>query len=332
MKKHLRKALIQMAKHLKILLSWLVIITAWALWIFMILAIWFIPYWIIIFPLLIVAVRFLIFMKHKELLKYVSANTIIHGPRRSGKGLIYQYFINKNPEPVLTNIDYGPNSIIIDPETYFNSISPNTAKDFLQKKVTIVPKIEEWERKPYALDDGSLYFPNYEDYLLKKLYPSISLFIPVQGHLYDTFTVINIQDIERLYKLLKELQMDGYIKARSTNGFGYIWSRLPVLRKYAFIRWRYHQKIDSAINDILPFEKLGLLSKNNPMFTSTSSALKQQYTGVNGNIVDGFLFMKKSKIYYDTRIYHKVFFGIEAQKKEKIKKVSKKVKKDIETP
>jgi hypothetical protein len=304
--------------------QWVFIVIVWVLYVLSILAIWIVPYWIILYPVVVLVVRALIKLKHMSYLKRVSGNVIIHGGRRKGKGLLFQYFINMFRSPVLCNIEYGFNSVVLDPETYFNSIQPNTAREFLQNKVKIVPKEDSWEGSPYALDDTALKFPNYEDTLLKKLYPSISLFIPVQGHLYDSFTVLNIQDIERSYKILRELQTDGYIKALSTKGWGYVWSRLPILKNYVFIKWRFHEKLQSALDNVVPFERLGIVSSNNALYTTTPAALKEMYIGQHGEIEDGFIWLKKKDIFFDTRIYHETFFGYKStaqKKKEEIEEI-----------
>jgi len=236
---------------------------------------------------------------------------IIHGGKGKGKGVIFQYLINKESS-CLVNIPYSidGHAIVLDPEEYFGSIKPNTAEKFLNKLVTIVSKRLEWEGLNYYLDDGLLYFPNYNDSLLKKLHPSMSLFLPTQRHLYNSYTVVNVQDIERFYKIFRELQLDGHIKALGTSGFGYIGSRLPILRRYAIVKWRFHEKQVSAIDNILPFEKLGVLQRAaDPLITSTASALREQYNGLHGEIVDGSLWIKKKHLYFDTRYYHKTFFG-----------------------
>lgn len=308
MKKKLINFAIKYLKTLLRVLQWTVIVFVWLIWITLFVAMFLIPYWIIIFPLIILFVKIYIKIVHLNLQKYAYQNVIVHGGRGKGKGLIFQYLIMKEQE-VLSNMPYGDNSVIVDPKKYFGSITPNTSENFLKNEITKCDKHLEWEGKPYYVDDTALYFPNYNDPILKKLYPQISLFIPIQRHLYDSYTVINAQDINRVYKILRELQTDGYIKALSTTGKGFIWNRLPVLRKYYFVKWRYHEKLESAVNNILPFEKLGLINRGSELlYTTTASAMKEQYVGVHGEIKDGFLWLKKKHISYNTRYFHDVFF------------------------
>lgn len=308
-------------------LQWLVIIIAWVLYIGSYVAMFVVPYWIVIYPLLILIIRIIIKIKHMQFLNYAEGNTIIHGGRGKGKGILFQYLALKQSE-ILSNVYFGTNTIITDPKQFFESIKPNTSKMMVEGTHQTVIKNDKWEGVPYLLDDTAVYFPNYLDNLLKSIYPSMSLMIPIQRHLYDSWTCLNVQDIERVYKVLRELQTDGYIKALKTMGKGYIWNRLPVLRKYMFTKWRYHEKIDSAINNVLPFSKLGLINRtSDPLYTTTASAMKEVYEGQNGVIVDGFIFLKKKHIYYDTRYFHKVLFGYSAPNPILLKTITKKEKK-----
>lgn len=295
-------------------LQWMIIVIGWVLWIGSFIAMFVVPYWIIIYPLLILIIRIVIKVKHMEFLKYAEGNTIIHGGRGKGKGILFQYLALKQ-KSLLSNMYFGSNTEIVSPKVYFESISPNTSKMMVEGTHQIVKKHEEWEGKPYLLDDTIVYFPNYLDNLLKVIYPSMSLKIPIQRHLYNSWTCLNVQSIERIYKVLRELQTDGYIKALRTYGTGYIWNRLPVLRKYMMTKWRYHENLDSAMANKLPFSKLGLVNRSTDvLYTTTASALKEQYEGENGVIVDGFIWLKRKHIYYDTRYFHKVLFGVNAPK------------------
>lgn len=304
-------------------LRWIVIILAWTLYIILILSCFLIPYMILIVPVLYMIIKLIIKLNHFKFLRYVSANTIIHGGRRKGKGIMFQYMALKVGS-CLSNIDWGYNSTVVNPRDFFESIAPNTTIDMINGTNVVVEKNEFFEGKPYLLDDVSVYFPNYNDNLLKKLYPSMSLLLPIQGHIYASWTCINVQNIERSYKILRELQMDGYFKALGTIGFGYIWSRLPIVRKYVRTKYRYHEKIDSAIQNILPFSKLGLVNRtSDKLYTTTASAVKEQYDGTNGMIFDSAIWLKKKHIKYDTRIYHEEIFGYKAPNQLKKKKTKK---------
>lgn len=288
--------------------QWLIIVIIWVLWVSLWISMFLIPYALIIYPLISLIIIIAVKLQHLRFVSFVQGNVIVHGGRGKGKGLLFDMALCYEKEAI-SNIQYGSNVEIIQPRKYFGSIAPNTSLSFLQGKITKVTKVQEWENKPYYLDDGALYFPNYNDAEIKKLYPNITLFLPIQRHLYDTYTVINAQNIERLFKPLRELQDDGYIKALKTYGKGYIWRRLPVLRKYFITRYRYHENLDSALANRLPFSKLGLVNQaTSPLMTTTPEALKKQYEATNGVIVDGFIVRKRKHIKYDTRYFAKEFF------------------------
>lgn len=293
-------------------LQWFFILMVWFIYVLSFVALFILPYWLIIYPILILVVRLIIKLKHMTYLKYATQNVIIHGGRGKGKGLLFQYVYLKERE-ILSNVPFGKKTTLVQPSKYFNSIAPNTSLKMIKGEHAIVQKNEAWEGVPYFLDDTAVYFPNYNDNQLKVIYPSMSLFLPIQRHLYNSYTIINAQDINRTYKILRELQTDGYIKALGTYGTGYIWNRLPVLRKYLFVKWRYHENLESAINNRLPFEKLGMINRGTErIYTSTASALKEQYEGQNGHIQDGYIWIKKKHIEYDTRYFHELIFGVKA--------------------
>lgn len=72
------------------------------------------------------------------------------------------------------------------------------------------------------------------DNQLKKFYPSLSALLPINRHLYDAHMIITTQDINRPYKLLRELQTDFAIKAIKSHGFGWLWNAIPLLRLFNY--------------------------------------------------------------------------------------------------
>ncbi|MEM4395815.1 MAG: hypothetical protein QXW48_04470, partial [Thermoplasmata archaeon] len=257
-KNDIKEFMIRFSKGIILGLQWFIIILGWTIYIFSFIAMLIVPYWIIIYPILILVIKLIVFINHKKLLSYAEGNTIVHGNRGAGKGLIFQYVANKQSK-ILSNVYFGSNTILTSPKEYFESISPNTSALMVANMNIKVNKREEWEKVPYFLDDTAIYFPNYLDSQLKKDYKSMSLFIPLLRHLYDSWVIMNVQDIERSYKILRELQTDGYIKALRSYGKGYIWNKMPILRKYMMVKWRYHEKLESAVNNVIPFNRLGIV-------------------------------------------------------------------------
>lgn len=303
---------IELKKQVKNLLikvlQWTIIFISWVLFIAVIISPFYFPYAIIIAPFVITFLFVWILINHMRFNKKSHQSIIIFGGRGKGKGLLFQKAINSE-DKALCNIPYGDNTIITDPDTYFDSIRPNDFQNAISGTIIKSKKVTEWEKVPYYLDDTAVYFPNTEDTFLKKHFKSLSLFITIQRHLYDTYTVLNAQNILRVYKNLRELQLDGYIKARRTIGKTYIWRHLPILRHYFIVQWRFYENIDSADNGLLPFEKMGIINRGTDLlYTSSAAAQKEVYKGEHGEILDGFIFINRKHIHYDTRYYSTLFF------------------------
>lgn len=313
------KGLKRLLKGLKIGLPALFVGIVWFLFVFIHLAVLFVPYWIVILPLIYLVIILVNKYRDFRFYKEIKANTIVYGGRGSGKGLLFQKAI-ASEKKAFSNIPYGDNTEVIDPIDYFGSITPNTAEKFLQGEITIIDKNEEYEGVPYYSDDTNTIFPNYLDYILKRHYQSIGLFLPLQRHFYNSYTVFNAQNISRIWIHIRELQLDGYLKALKTNGTGNIWNRLPILRNYMRVKYRFYENVEAAEGGLLPFEKLGLLNKAaSPLYLTAGEATKEQYEAKNGKISDNIIWINKDIIRYDTRYYHYLFFDKKAPKNENMK-------------
>lgn len=302
-------------KYLILTLKWIVIVLVWVL---------FVVFWLLwlIFPYMLLVYLFLpliiiIYQVFQSMILrgYASANIILFGGRGDGKSLAQSWLIMKdyqtNPVKPISNIDYGYNDVI-DTHLFYESITPNTARNMINNTLTFVKKVERYESANYFWDDTNAYAPNTEDAYLKTYYKSLNLFVIIQRHLYNSYSVFNAQSLERMYKNLRELQLDGYIKALGVRGKRehYIWNRLPILRKYIRVKVRYYSQYESAMKGRLPFEKLGIL--NNAVgiaYTTNPQAIKMQYEAENGVIKDFAVWIRKKDIRYDSREYHKHLFN-----------------------
>lgn len=302
-------------KHLILFLKWVVIIFVWVLFIAFWLVWLFFPYMILVYIFLpLIIIIFQVFQS-MILRGYASANVILFGGRGDGKSLAQSWLIMKdnqtNTVKPMSNIDYGYNDVI-DTHLFYESISPNASRNMINNTLKIVQKVGQYEGANYYWDDTNAYAPNTEDSYLKTYYKSLNLFVIIQRHLYNSYSVFNAQSLERMYKNLRELQLDGYIKALGVKGKKehYVWNRLPIVRKYVRIKVRYYSQYQSALMGRLPFEKLGIL--NNAVgvaYTTTPEALKMQYEAENGVIKDFAIWYKKDQIRYDSREYHKHIFN-----------------------
>lgn len=291
---------------LKVLAYIFIIVPLWAIYI----GSFFVPYGIVVWFFLWIFFMIYKLVTSMRLGWAIKGNTITYGGRGKGKGMLFQKVINSEPQ-AMSNIDFGGNCKVVKAIDYYNSITPNTALKFLKGEVIIIDKIDEYEGVPYYTDDGALLFPNYNDNTIKALYPSITLLLPALRHLYGTYNPIQAQSIERLYKPLRELQDDGYIKALRTYGKAWLWRKLPIIRKYFVVKWRYYENLESALKGKLPFSRMGITNEiAKRVYMTTASAMKEQYNSENGEISQSLVFIKRKSIKYDTREYHKTFFGI----------------------
>lgn len=328
-KEFIKYAFKRLFKGFKIVLQWLPIYLGWFVFIFVHLAVLFVPYWIIILPLIYLVVFLVNKLRIHRFYKDIKANTIVYGGRGSGKGLLFQKAI-ASEKKAFSNIPYGDNVEIVSPKEYFGSITPNTAQQFLEDKVTVIDKNKGWEGVPYYADDSTIFFPNYLDSILKKNYPNISLFLPIQRHLLNSYSVFNAQDINRIYIHVRELQLDGYLKALNTKGKGFVWNRMPVLRRYMRVKYRFYENVESAVGGLLPFEKLGILTKGvSPLYLTAGEATKEQYEAKNGKIRENIVWINKKIIKYDTRYYHNVFYGEKAPLDVNFKQYTKRKRKPL---
>lgn len=271
---------------------------------------------------IIPAIILIIYIKYKntQFLKHCEGNGIIFGARGSGKGLLLQKKINTEKK-AFTNVPYGKNTELINIKEYFQSIGDNTIVDTINGTVKICEKDEKLEGINVYWDDITIYAPNFMDHELKKIYPSAPLTLAINRHLYNAYMIIAVQSRERPWKIIRELQTDFSIKALKTIGFGKIWNSIPILRNYVKVSYRYYAEVKSADNGILPFKAKTMITEvSKGVYLTSGQAQKEVFNAEHGLIFNGFIFMKKSQLYYDTRYFHQLFFGHPASKKEKKKK------------
>lgn len=269
--------------------------------------------WIITFLILILVIVILvIWTKNNSFLKQSVGNGIIYGSRGAGKGILLQKKANSFKK-IFSNVPMGVNTKIINPKEYIQSIGDNTILDTINGSVKVVKKLEKFEGINVLLDDINLYFPNFEDKLLKEEYPSMPLTLAVNRHLYDSYMIITTQDLERPYKILRELQTDFYIKAIKTFGFGKLWSSLPFFRNFVSVKYIYYDNNKAAVESVLPWKGVSATTEaTKSVYMTAGQATKEQFKAQYGNVFYGRIWMSKKRLFYDTRYFHKVFFGKKA--------------------
>lgn len=252
-----------------------------------------------------------------QLHKFAKQNITVFGGKGKGKSSLFStmIYLDRKNKP-LSSIPFQY-SEVVEPKEYFNSISPNTYKEMIDDKITIVNKNKEWEGRTYFDDDSGIKYPSHEDKKLTDKYASMALFIPIQRHLYNSNTVLNVQDIDRVWIKIREMQVDGYIKALGINGWSWLWHQIPFIRNYVRIKFRYYENHNSAEQGMLPFSKLGLVNEGiSPLYLTSGAATKEVYEAQNGVIKDYAVWVLKKNIQYDTRYYHKKVFGFGANESQ----------------
>ena len=252
---------------------------------------------------------------NKRFIRECSGNGIIAGGRGKGKGLLLNKRINADGVH-FCNVPYNEKTIVINIKEYIDSIAPNTTDNFITSSIEVVKKKDKFEGRNIYWDDVAVYAPNYMDSKLKKHYPSLSALLPINRHLYNAFMIITIQDFNRPYKLLRELQIDFGIKAIKTVG-GYdsrIWNSIPILRNFIYTKYIYYENVDSAQKGLLPFNAKSIINETlKHGYLTAGQATKEEYEAVNGRISYGFIMQRKSVVKYDTRYFHQLVFGETAE-------------------
>lgn len=228
-----------------------------------------------------------ILFKRKVIREFRRCNVIVDGKKGSGKDLLFSEVIYKRKEKYYANIDYGGDGEIISAKDI--SVSPNTYADFIEGKVTVVPR-RFAERKDCYISDGGIYLPSYMDSVLYKKYPSFPIYYALSRHLACHNIHVNVQNFGRVWKALRE-QADSFIHVHTTIS-------LPF---FLFVKCTIYDDVNSAINHVRPM-KVRIFNKH-------SKALADQYNAERGDIVSGWVIIPKSHVKYNTRYFEKVIYG-----------------------
>lgn len=240
---------------------------------------------------LIIGVIFLLFFivrnsinVNNMLWHFKNGNVIVSGKKGRGKDLLFQWVINRRKQFYYANISYGGKHKLISLKDV--SCSPNTYNDFINGTVTKTKRTFKEKCDIYLSDCGS-FLPSQMDSVLHKTFPSMPLYYALSRHLYNSNVHVNTQNLERVWKALRE-QADFYPVCKRV----YHW--LPF---FLIIKVISYDKYDSAIRGVLPLKK---------RWNKDSKNQYDLYTAQNGDIRQFYVFIPKKKIKYDTRAFEKV--------------------------
>ena len=223
------------------------------------------------------------FFVNDLLRSFKKKNVIVFGKKGTGKDLVFQYVIKRRKEPYYANLDYGGKFEKIQIKDI--SVWPNTYDSLINGEIQKV-KLHFEEHRDIYISDGGIYLPSWSDSKLYKAYPSFPIYYAVNRHLTDSNIHINTQNLDRVWKAIRE-QADFYVKVRGTfHFFGLFITRVTTYDKYS-----------SAQRELAPLgRRLG---------NSFSKAEADKYEAENGEIKEGWIIQWKPK--YDTRYFRKLF-------------------------
>lgn len=246
---------------------------------------------ILIIVLLVLLIIFLFFFINNKvatdniLWHFKHTNVIVCGKKGTGKDLLFQWVINKRKKHVYySNITYGhkyKNVSLLDvscsPNTYDNLINNNVDKQLHRFK----------EGCDIYISDGGNFLPSHMDSVLHKKYPSMPLYYSLSRHLYNNNVHINTQNIERVWKALRE-QADFYVKAiRTYHIFGLLITKVITYDKY-----------ESAKANLLPLKKRKLNKDSKNQY--------DLYLAQNGDIRKCYIIQRTKSINYNTRAFERI--------------------------
>lgn len=268
-------------------------------------------WWVVLLYVALAIFGLILYFLQRKLDKLTDGNGIVFGGRGKGKGLFQQWKINRLNKPYYSNVPFTKKRLEFSLLDYSKSIGDNTIEDIIANKIKPCTKKDYYEGINIFFDDVNIYAPNWLDYELKKLYPSLPPILAVNRHLYNAWMIITTQSYDRPYKVIRELQTDFGLKIVSTVGWGRLWSSIPILRNYVVSKCIYYESDKSAESGLLPFGAVGLVNEGTKHALLTSGqATKEVYEAQNGKIAYYWFINKKSKVVYDTRYFHRLFYGV----------------------
>lgn len=266
---------------------------------------------IILLIAFVIGVLFLLIGSYKghKKLEHIAFNesSIEFGAKGSGKSLISCEIANicSKKYGYVSNTDFG--GLYTHCEPIDISVAPNTWENVMDGKIIPIKENPKFYNSPVILDDCAVYLPNWAEGKLKIKYGSMPLAFALWRHFYDCPIHLNTQAVSRSWKLLRE-QQECFVLARGVI-------KLPF---FLVVKYRYYDNINSAEMKMKPYKA----SFGNKF----AKAEKESFIAHNGIIKDYFFFVRKSKIKYDSRYFHKVFFGKDTPTKKELKSI-KKIKK-----
>lgn len=225
-------------------------------------------------------------------------NCIIFGPKGSGKDCLNNKGINARKEQCYANIPYNKEYCTIRDIRKF-SVEPNTYKNILNNDIKVIDK-ENKECCDMYISDGGIILPSQYSADLVKNYPSLPIYYALSRHLTNSNIHINTQYLGRVWDKLRE-QAEYFIRAVHTTKIS-----IKIKNKeYGFLITNFiiYDNYQSALSKLNPFDNKRLFEG------AEGAAARADFQAKHGNIKAYKVIQRISHVYYDSRHYHKDFYG-----------------------
>ena len=242
-------------------------------------------------------------------------NCIIFGKKGTGKDIITNKVINVRKEPCYANIPYNK-EYCSEKDIEEFSVEPNTFEDILENKVKRIEKKNK-ENCDYYISDGGIFLPSQYSNRLIKDYPSLPIYYALSRHLTNSNIHINTQYLGRVWDKLRE-QSAYYVRSIKTRKF-LVFKYNPdkekqsaldrfkiyITKHFGFLVTEFiiYDNYASAMSELRPYKATGLVTHNE------SRANKEDFEAKHGSVKRYFIAQFVKHIYYDTRHFHRKFYG-----------------------
>ena len=225
-------------------------------------------------------------------------NCIIFGPKGSGKDLLNNKGINARDEPCYANIPYNKELCTVRDIRKF-SVEPNTYKNILNNDIKVIDK-ENKECCDMYISDGGIILPSQYSNDLVKNYPSLPIYYALSRHLTNSNIHINTQYLGRVWDKLRE-QAEYFIRAVHTTKIAFKFKNKE--HGVLITEFIVYDNYQSALSKLNPFDNKRLFEG------AEGAAARADFIAKHGNIKAYKIIQRISHVYYDSRHYHKDFYG-----------------------
>lgn len=217
---------------------------------------------------------------------YDNISVGVCGARGSGKDTLFS-FISSYDKEHNSNIPLHPDTNVVSLKSIMiPGISRRNLTDGVKLNIDR-NKYSFLDNNTYISDSG-LYFPNYEDEVLKKEYPYFCSQLAIWRHLFDGNIHFNIQRHGKIWLQIRE-HIKVLIECR-----GCTW--LPF---YCLLRVRYYENVKDYEDGKVPLEV--------PIFKKRDTNIIVE-RGNRGIIKDFTLLMPRRKIQHDDKFFRRIVF------------------------